>query len=220
MLTVQNVKDKTFEKAVFGGYDMGGVDQFMDEVVDTITGLQKENAVLKSKMKVLVDKIEEYRSTEDAMRLALLSAQKMSVQIENEAKEKRDAMLAEASKASEDLRVKAKADADRVIWEAKNAISTSKAKISSAQQASADYIARMKNMCQKHMDFLNSLEDYRLPDPETIAEPEAAKPAESAPQSQQAAADDATQLFSISQPAEPDDGRKFKFEDMRFNDGN
>ena len=57
MTTPQEIREKTFEKAVFGGYDMGDVDDFMEQVAADMTTLQKENAVLKGKMKVLVDKI-------------------------------------------------------------------------------------------------------------------------------------------------------------------
>jgi len=46
-------------------------------------------------MKILVDKIEEYRATEDGMRLALLSAQKLGTQIQNEAKENAENHISE-----------------------------------------------------------------------------------------------------------------------------
>ncbi|MDR3207713.1 MAG: DivIVA domain-containing protein, partial [Oscillospiraceae bacterium] len=61
MLTPQEVQDKKFEKAVFGGYDMGGVDDFLEQLTEDYAALFKENAVLKSKLKVLVDTVEEYR---------------------------------------------------------------------------------------------------------------------------------------------------------------
>ena len=77
MLTPQEVSNHAFAKAVMGGYNMAMVDEFLDELTDDYTSLYKENAALKAKMKVLVDKVEEYRSTEDAMRAALLTAQKM-----------------------------------------------------------------------------------------------------------------------------------------------
>ena len=64
MLTVQEIQTPEFEKAVFGGYDQKAVDDFMETVAADFASLQKENAALKSKMKVLVDKIEEYRSVE------------------------------------------------------------------------------------------------------------------------------------------------------------
>ena len=88
MITAQDIREKTFEKARSrgGGYDMTSVDDFLEELADDITASQKENAVLKSKMKVLVDKIEEYRANEEALNMAVLSAQKLAVQIESDAR--------------------------------------------------------------------------------------------------------------------------------------
>lgn len=88
-MTPQDIREKIFEKAVFGGYDMGSVDDFMEEMASELEAAQRESATLKAKMKVLVDKIEEYRASEDAMRMTLLSAQKLSSQIEAEARARR-----------------------------------------------------------------------------------------------------------------------------------
>ena len=74
-MTVQEIQEIGFEKAVFGGYDMKSVDTFLERVAEEFASMQKENAALKAKMKVLVDKIEEYRGVEDGMRRALMSAQ-------------------------------------------------------------------------------------------------------------------------------------------------
>ena len=75
MTTPQEIREKSFDKArsMFGGYDMATIDEYLEELANDFEALQKENVVLKSKMKVLVDKVEEYRSTEDAMRAALLT---------------------------------------------------------------------------------------------------------------------------------------------------
>ena len=78
MLTPQEVSTHVFQKTVMGGYNMAMVDEFLDHLTEDYTALFKENTALKAKMKVLVDKIEEYRSTEDAMRATLLTAQKMA----------------------------------------------------------------------------------------------------------------------------------------------
>ena len=66
MLTPQEVSERAFPKASFGGYNMAQVDEFLDVLTEDYSTLYSENAVLKSKMKVLVDKVEEYRSTEEA----------------------------------------------------------------------------------------------------------------------------------------------------------
>ena len=82
MLTPQDIREKVFEKAVFGGYDMAAVDDFLEEVSNDYASLYKENTVLKSKIKVLVEKVEEYRSSGKPCAWPA-SAQKLGVQIEN-----------------------------------------------------------------------------------------------------------------------------------------
>ena len=75
MLTPQEVAEHAFSKASFGGYNMAMVDEFLDLVTADYTSLYKENATLKAKMKVLADKVEEYRATEEAMNV-LIKAQR------------------------------------------------------------------------------------------------------------------------------------------------
>ena len=75
MLTPQEIQDQKFEKAVFGGYDMAQIDKFLDAVLSDYTSLYKENAALKAKMRVLVDKIEEYRAVDEELRKTLYNAQ-------------------------------------------------------------------------------------------------------------------------------------------------
>ena len=92
-MTPQEVSEHAFAKASFGGYNMAMVDEFLDVLTEDYTALYKENAVLKSKMKVLVDKVEEYRSTEEAMRKALLTAQRMADEMVAEAEAKKNELL-------------------------------------------------------------------------------------------------------------------------------
>ena len=98
MITYQDIREKSFDnaKAVFGGYDMGAVEDYLDDVADAFEALQKENSALKTKMKILVDKIEEYRTNEDALNRSILSAQKLSVQIESDARARAASIVSEA----------------------------------------------------------------------------------------------------------------------------
>jgi len=153
MLTPQNFREKTFEKALFGGYDMGAVDDFLDEAANDYAAVAKENMVLKSKMKVLVDKIEEYRATEDSMRMTLLSAQKLATQLEEEARQKADEMLANARN-----------EAERITREAYTQRATEEAKLLEAKRESTQYIENMRLLCSKQLDFLDSLQSMKLED--------------------------------------------------------
>ena len=49
MITPQDIKEKTFEKALFGGYDMAAVDAFLEEISTDLALLQRENATLRAR---------------------------------------------------------------------------------------------------------------------------------------------------------------------------
>ncbi|HHU21946.1 MAG TPA: DivIVA domain-containing protein [Clostridiales bacterium] len=155
MMTPQDIREKAFEKAVFGGYDMAAVDDFLEEVSNDYASIYKENTVLKSKIKVLVEKVEEYRSSEEAMRLTLLSAQKLGVQIETEAREKSEGILAAAKK-----------EAERITKQAKLEVATEKARLVEAKKSSAQFIENLRQLCAKQLDFIDSLSEFELSEQE------------------------------------------------------
>ena len=68
MLTPQEVSERAFQKASFGGYNMAQVDEFLDILTGDYTSLYNENAVLKNKMKVLVDSYGGLRVPRKALR--------------------------------------------------------------------------------------------------------------------------------------------------------
>ena len=61
MFTPQQIDQVSFGRSTFGGYDMQQVDEFLEPLTEDYVTLYKENALLKSKMRVLVGKLEEYR---------------------------------------------------------------------------------------------------------------------------------------------------------------
>lgn len=75
MFTPQQLEQISFDKAVFGGYDMESVDEFLEPLLEDYGTLYKENATLKSKMRVLVEKLEEYRQNESNAKEAVRAAQ-------------------------------------------------------------------------------------------------------------------------------------------------
>ena len=76
MFTPQQIEQISFNRATFGGYDMHSVDELLEPLTEDYITLYKENALLKSKMKVLVGKLEEYRNNENSMKDAIVNAQK------------------------------------------------------------------------------------------------------------------------------------------------
>ena len=99
MFTPQQIDQISFGKATFGGYNMDDVDEFLEPLCEDYVTLYKENALLKSKMRVLVGKLEEYRKNEAAMKDAVAEAKKTCDKMVHEAELKCQKMLSEASSA-------------------------------------------------------------------------------------------------------------------------
>ena len=148
MLTPQEVSGRAFSKAAFGGYNMAMVDEFLDELTDDYTALYKENAALKAKLKVLVDKVEEYRATEDSMRAALLTAQRMASTMVEEAEEKKKSMLAGAE---DEARAK--------IGSLQEEIEGEQRKLNAAKAATADFLHRARELCEAQIALIERAPD-------------------------------------------------------------
>ena len=148
MLTPQEVSGRAFSKAAFGGYNMAMVDEFLDEVTDDYTALYKENAALKAKLKVLVDKVEEYRATEDSMRAALLTAQRMASTMVEEAEEKKKSMLAGAE---DEARAK--------IGALQGEIELEQRRLNAAKAATADFLQKTRELAQAQLALIERAPD-------------------------------------------------------------
>ena len=159
MFTPQEVSEKVFPKASFGGggYSMASVDEFLDALTEDYTALFKENVTLKAKLKVLAEKVEEYRSTEEAMRQALLTAQKMAAKLVQEAQTEKEQILSDA-------RTEAQAEIHRLDDERQ----AEERKIRAAQEKTAEFVRRSDELCKAQSAFLQSLPELDfLPEKKT-----------------------------------------------------
>ena len=100
MLTPQQIEQISFNRATFGGYDMQSVDEFLEPLTEDYITLYKENALLKSKMKVLVSKLEEYRANEASMKDAIVNAQKTCDMMVKDAEANCTQMMTDANAAA------------------------------------------------------------------------------------------------------------------------
>lgn len=180
MISAQDIREKGFDKVRKDGYDMESVDDFLEEVADSISAYQKENAVLKSKMKVLVDKIEEYRTNEEALNQAILSAQKLAVQIENDARSRSAEMLSDAEQKVQDI-----------IGGITEQTAIEEKKLADAKASADKFIDGIRAMCSAQLKNLDN-----------IALGSASKPApaaKSAPVEQDDADEDEEEVRTIEQ---------------------
>ena len=145
MLTPQEIQETTFQKSVFGGYDMQQVDQLVEPMIRDYTTLYKENAVLKDKLKVLVRRLEEIRDQG-------LAAEKS----QRETQEKCDAMLRETQKKCEAM-----------LHDAKNRgceaqIAEEAERLECAKKAALNFIDVIEHDIRGHLELLESLKSRDL----------------------------------------------------------
>lgn len=183
MFTPQEVSEKTFPKSssFSSGYDLAAVDEFLDTLTEDYTALYKENAALKAKLKILAEKLEEYRATEDTMRSMLLAAQKMAASMTDEAKEKSEKMLAEARSQREQILEEAQNAAAVANRDFQQKTEAARQKLSAAEEAMQDYVAQSLSLCRMQMQFLEQLPHSDLPAQESAEAQETVPAAQAAP---------------------------------------
>ena len=146
MMTPQEVSSRAFARATLGGYNMAMVDEFLDLLTEDYTALYNDNAILKNKLKVLSDTVEEYRATDDAMRKTLLAAQRMAESMVADAEVKKTELVREAEEA-----------ARQRIAELRAEIAAEEYRLQAAQESTAAYVAELARLYEGQRDFLTSL---------------------------------------------------------------
>ena len=153
MMTPQEVGSRSFSKATLGGYNLAQVDEFLDALTEDYSALYNENAILKNKLKVLSETVEEYRATDNAMRKALLAAQQMADDMVEEAKKKQAELLGEAEQA-----------AQKRVDELQKSIAAEEYRLRQAQETTAAYVKKLRALHDIEMEFLSGLDELVPPE--------------------------------------------------------
>ena len=176
MFTPQQIEQIAFGTQAFGGYNMQQVDEFLEPLTEDYVTLYKENALLKSKMRVLVGKLEEYRKNEAAMKDAVVEAQNTCDKMVREAEVKCAQMLAAANTTATE--------------NARNAgalVAAEDARIAEARKTAVAKIDEIEEQMRACIQALERIKTANAPAP--VAAPVAAPVKESEPISADAMAD-------------------------------
>lgn len=155
MFTPQQIEQISFGKQTFGGYDINAVDEILEPLTDDYVTLYKENALLKSKMRVLVTKLEEYRKNEASMKDAIVNAQKTCDLMVKEAESKCAQMLSDANLAAAENSRQAK-----VLIEEENA------RVDEARRAAAAKIDDLEEQLRGCIAMLEQIKENHRPAPQ------------------------------------------------------
>lgn len=148
MFTPKDLQEISFAKTRFGGYDMHAVDEILEPLCQDYTKLYKENSVLKSKLKILVEKLEEYRTQEISVKQALVAAQQTSESIVAEAQKKAACILNDAEATAAVQQREASLDQE---------IALERERLEQAKAEAADFIDALEQDIRKHLELLDAL---------------------------------------------------------------
>lgn len=124
MITPQQIDQVAFKKSSFGGYNMQQVDEFLEPLTEDYVTLYKENALLKSKLRVLAGKLEEYRKGEGAAKApaadpqALQNAQAQAAQVLQTAQVQAAQAVKSAQAQAAQILADAQAQSDKLLKDA------------------------------------------------------------------------------------------------------
>ena len=124
MITPQQIDQVAFKKSSFGGYNMQQVDEFLEPLTEDYITLYKENALLKSKLRVLAGKLEEYRKGEGAAKApaadpqALQNAQAQAAQVLQTAQAQAAQAVKSAQAQAAQILADAQAQSDKLLKDA------------------------------------------------------------------------------------------------------
>ncbi len=145
MLSLEQIKSVTFDRIV-RGYRPEDVDDFIVQVAQQLEKLMAENKELENKVYILADSIEGYRNDEEALKAALINAQRLGESVIREANQKAEHILKEA---------KVKADRDFDI--AMEKVHIEHIRLTRMQQEVAIFRGTVIDAYKKHIELLSNL---------------------------------------------------------------
>lgn len=201
MLTVKEINEVSFGKAGFSGYKPEDVDNFIDKVAASFheliterdaaikqagdlsvlnTELTKKNADAQRKLSVLAQKVETYRLEEEGIKEAIISAQRMSKSMVQEAEQKAANIVGEARAQAEAKLLEANEEARRITQNAENEAAksakeyanlaeTKKIELEEIKKQVTAFRSSLLEMYKKHLECIDHIPTFRQKDePEDV----------------------------------------------------
>ena len=156
MIKAKDINSQRFEKAAFG-YKQEDVDGFLSEIAADYAQLEKDNEDINAKLQVLADKVREYRKDEEAVKDALLFAQKEGHRVVTEASEKAEEMLRNAKLESDRMVNEATLDTKKAIDEVKDELKREQKNLAYLQKQVSGFKKNLFDVYKSHLEMISSL---------------------------------------------------------------
>lgn len=160
MLSLNDIINISFRKTPINGYRTEEVDFFVERIRESYDELLKkamqqeedleklraENKQYVEKLKVLANKIEDYRTQESEIKTALVSAQKLGDASVREARHKAEIIVKDAT-----LR------GDRIIADTEAKLAREKKEFAALQQTVSDFRSKLLNLYREHLELIDAI---------------------------------------------------------------
>lgn len=166
MMTANDIKERKFEKAAFG-YKQEDIDDFLAEIIVEFEELDAEKEDLHNKIQILADKVREYRDDEDALKDALLGAQKQGHQVVAEANAKAEEIIAKAEEKAKQLIDEATVQHEAAMEKNKAEIEKEKENLVEAQRQVTEFKKTLFDMYKTHLEMISAMPEIEIDDDNT-----------------------------------------------------
>ena len=169
MISASDIRDKRFEKAAFG-YKQEEIDDFLAMLIEEFDEIDAEREDLHSKIQILADKVREYRQDEDALKDALLGAQKQGHKVVAEAQEKADEIIAQAESKADELIEEATVAHEAAMEKNRQEIEKEKQNLYEAQRQVTEFKKTLFDMYKSHLEMISAMPEIEIEEEEEIQE--------------------------------------------------
>ena len=163
MISASDIRDRKFEKAAFG-YKQEDIDDFLAELITEFEEIDAEREDLHSKIQILADKVREYRQDEDALKDALLGAQKQGHKVVAEAQEKADEIIAQAEEKAKILIDEATVQHEAAMEKNRAEIAKEKENLVEAQKQVTEFKKSLFDMYKTHLEMISAMPEIEIDD--------------------------------------------------------
>ncbi len=158
MITSRDVRNKRFEKAAFG-YKQEEIDEFLSQLEAELDEMERDRLEANNKIQILADKVREYMKDEDALKDALLGAQKQGHQVINEANVKAEEIIAEAQAKAAELEDEAVRQHAEAMEKNRLEIAKEKDSLTEARRQVAEFKKSLFDMYKSHLEMISTMPD-------------------------------------------------------------
>jgi cell division initiation protein len=115
-ITPLDIQNKEFERT-FRGYEIEGVDEFLDRIAKDLEQLIRENNDYKEQIELLQEKNKTYHKMEETMHNAIVVAQETAEEVKQSAKREAELIKKDAEREAKQILEEARMRAGRVLGE-------------------------------------------------------------------------------------------------------